>query len=304
MKTFISWSGERSNKLAKALRDWLPDVLQGIDPWMSENDIAVGSRWNQKLTEALEQTRFGILCVTPENQSTPWLIFEAGALSQSIKHSSVVPIILGMIPPDLKSPLSQFQSIEATKDGFFRLIQALNISMDVPLPEDRLTRVFERCWPELHKIVISQAQLPVDIPTPQQRKDRDILEEILDLVRNNKLTNNNNQLSSHEHVCNVHVDIRPICGEEARIVSISIDKYTCISDFLDDVYFAINRFGRVRAYSYGQLWLLKDRSSGQLFEKIGSAYVKTRGVERDVRHILSSGISCDMELIAFPITGE
>jgi hypothetical protein len=128
------------------------------------------------------------------------------------------------------------------------------------------------------------------------------LEEILDLVRNNMLPNNN-QFSSYKHICNVHVDIRPICGEEARIVSISVNKDTCISDFLDDVYFAINRFGRIKAYSYGQLWLLKDRASGQLFERIGSAYVKTRGVERDMRPILSSGISCDMALIAFLTTG-
>lgn len=32
MKVFISWSGERSQALAQALRDWLPLVLHFVEP--------------------------------------------------------------------------------------------------------------------------------------------------------------------------------------------------------------------------------------------------------------------------------
>lgn len=32
----ISWSGERSNKVAAALYDWLPTVVKTPEPWMSE----------------------------------------------------------------------------------------------------------------------------------------------------------------------------------------------------------------------------------------------------------------------------
>ena len=78
MEILISWSGERSQSLARALREWLPGVLQRIAPWMSDMDIYSGSRWADELGTRLAKSNFGIDCVTPENSNAPWILFEAG----------------------------------------------------------------------------------------------------------------------------------------------------------------------------------------------------------------------------------
>jgi hypothetical protein len=87
MKVFLSWSDDKSRMVAEALRDWLPAVIQEIVPFMSEKDIAAGARWTNQIEQELEGTQLGIVCVTRENQSAPWLNFEAGAIAKQIESS-------------------------------------------------------------------------------------------------------------------------------------------------------------------------------------------------------------------------
>ena len=63
MRVFISWSGEKSRAVAEALRDWLPSIIQVLEPWISCKDIDKGARWHNEITnqlEAGEQTFFSI----------------------------------------------------------------------------------------------------------------------------------------------------------------------------------------------------------------------------------------------------
>lgn len=59
-KLFISWSGERSQSVAKALHDWIPKVIQAVSPWLSTRDLPKGSRWSQDLAKQLEETKIGL----------------------------------------------------------------------------------------------------------------------------------------------------------------------------------------------------------------------------------------------------
>src|SRR5260370_7231044 len=79
---FLSWSGPRSKSAAEALKDWLPNILQTARPWMSATDIEKGTRWREEVAAALDTMKAGIICLTPENLTAEWLLFEAGALSK------------------------------------------------------------------------------------------------------------------------------------------------------------------------------------------------------------------------------
>jgi len=100
-RILISWSGERSEKIAEILREWLPSILPGVEPWLSSEDIRKGSRWSLQLATELEATQFGLLVVVPENQGSPWLNFEAGAISKWVEHARVAPLLFGMSPSEL-----------------------------------------------------------------------------------------------------------------------------------------------------------------------------------------------------------
>ena len=182
MEVFISWSGERSGKVAEALRDWLPSVIQSVDPFISSTDIEKGSRWLQDLTDHLEEAQFGLICLTQDNLEAPWLLFEAGALSKSIQNSRVVPYLYGVSPTSLQWPLAQFQAAAADKSSTLEVIHSINAAYgENALERSRLEVAFETWWPQLETKLNNIPQTAQEAPPP--RADRDILEEILRLCR-------------------------------------------------------------------------------------------------------------------------
>ena len=107
MEVFLSWSGPRSKEIAEALKVWIPRVIQATKPWMSEkNNIAAGTRWSNEIAGKLQSTHVGIICVTPENQHNPWLMFEAGALSKIVSEAYVCPYLFGLPISQLSGPIS------------------------------------------------------------------------------------------------------------------------------------------------------------------------------------------------------
>jgi hypothetical protein len=152
MKVFLSWSGEASKEAATSLYHWLPTVIQTVKPYMSAENIDKGERWSVDIAKQLEETHFGIICVTPENKEAPWILFEAGALSKSMDRARVSPLAFGVSASDFtNSPLLQFQFTLFKKDDFRRLLVSINEAAPEAekLQPDILGRSFERGWKEL-----------------------------------------------------------------------------------------------------------------------------------------------------------
>jgi hypothetical protein len=185
MDVFISWSGKRSKQIAEILTDWLPQVIQAVNPWMSK-DIDKGARWSPEISEKLAQSKIGIICLTPENLHADWILFEAGALSK-IKENKVCTFLIELNPADIEQPLAQFQHTSFSKDDVKSLITTINAQLtgtgEHLLPEKTLNSVFEKNWLDLEDKIKSIPPVSKSKTKKQERSDREILEEILELTR-------------------------------------------------------------------------------------------------------------------------
>ncbi|MBH0056589.1 toll/interleukin-1 receptor domain-containing protein [Pseudoalteromonas sp. SWXJZ94C] len=190
MKVFLSWSGDTSHKVALILRDWLPSVIQSIEPYVSSEDIDKGARWSTDIASELEDSTYGILCVTKENLRAPWLIFEAGALSKTMDKSSVSPFLFDIKRVEVNGPILQFQSTVFEKEDVKKLLLSLNKACnDDQLTSERLDKAFDVWYPTLEEQL---NELPKSVLEPAKvvkKKDEAsnaILEEILNLSRDNQ----------------------------------------------------------------------------------------------------------------------
>ncbi|MDK2744319.1 MAG: toll/interleukin-1 receptor domain-containing protein [Nitrospira sp. BO4] len=180
-KVFLAWSGERSQAVALALRKWLKNVIQDLDPWMSEIDIKKGKRWRVELSAQLQDIKAGIVCLTPENLKEPWINFEAGALSK-LEDSYVFTYLHDLDPTDVSGPLVDFQHTKANKPDTWQLIRTLNASLkEAALEESTLEEAFNVWWEKLEK-ALSDIKAPV-INEPVRREVPDMFREVVSTLR-------------------------------------------------------------------------------------------------------------------------
>jgi hypothetical protein len=180
-----------SQQLAVALRAWLPEVIQQIDPWVSSEDIDKGSRWSAELNARLAETSQGIICVTPTNFDEPWLNFEAGAQATGA---------------DDKSDMS-------------RLVKSLNSACASPLEADRLSRAFEKYWPDF-EAAIGKIDLATTVSPVRDTDDmvRETLERVREIERALRKAPSETTVSPLLETLASHTGITFKVGDEAYIL--------------------------------------------------------------------------------------
>jgi hypothetical protein len=184
MKLFISWTGATGKALATAVREWIPFVLQNVKPYCSAADIEKGSGWYSELTTALQESKFGIVCVTPDSQFSEWVLFEAGALFNSVQGARVSPLLFGLQSTDISGPLAAFQTTEFVEDQMHQLVESINSHAGTDAIDSRmLEKAFHKWWPDLEEQVARIMLRSGDIAPQVARSERELLEEVLSLTR-------------------------------------------------------------------------------------------------------------------------
>ena len=180
---FISWSKSRSYQIGKALHEWLPNVIQAAKPWISSEDIDKGTLWSNEIAGVLALTKVGIVCVTPENVSEPWLNFEAGALSKTIDDSRVGTYLFpGMSNSAVPAPLGRFNHTSANETDTLRLLQTIRRALNLDLTETQVEKAFSKNWPDFAAVlaVVSKQEVGTQ---PALRKIEEMMAELLEIAR-------------------------------------------------------------------------------------------------------------------------
>lgn len=157
---------------------------------MSSEDIDKGARWSSDIAKELENSTFGILCVTKDNLYAPWLSFEAGALSKTMDKSFVTPFLFDIKRSEVNGPILQFQSTVFEKDDIKKLMHTLNKACgENGISSSMLDKAFEVWYPtlesELNKLKECDENA-IEIPSKEQMHSTEIIEEILELSRDNQ----------------------------------------------------------------------------------------------------------------------
>jgi hypothetical protein len=183
MKVFISWSGEYSRQLAEVIHWWLPHVLQFTKPYFTPADIDKGKRWNAEISTELGHSKIGIIAMTQESLTSPWIMFEAGAISKVVEEGMVCPIVFGIEKTDLVGPLASFQAIAFNRTEVRQLLTTINKeAKEAGLKERSLDETFDMWWPALEKKV-EAIPATAQPPSGPHRTDRDLLEEVVTNTR-------------------------------------------------------------------------------------------------------------------------
>ena len=182
MRIFLSWSGDRSKTAALGLKSLLESTFpEAVEVFISDH-IDAGEMWARRLESELEQSQFGILCLTQDNFQAPWLLFEAGAIAKKFGSARVVPYLIDELPAAAdRSPLAQFQHVQANREGTFRLVKSINAARENPQAnEQRLETLFKGWWRDFEDSLNALPPPPGKQPNP--RSDREILDTLLQKV--------------------------------------------------------------------------------------------------------------------------
>jgi len=142
----------------------------------------MGARSGEEIATALGEISVGIICLTSENLKDPRIMFEAGALSKSVKTARVCPLLFGIGKSEIEGPLLVFQAAKFDKDEMKRVVNMINDELQEKVAPHVIDTTFGVMWPRL-EAAVSEALARTEAPPVSERTEREILEEILERSR-------------------------------------------------------------------------------------------------------------------------
>jgi hypothetical protein len=171
MKVFLGWSGARSKAITNIIAALVKALVPNSIIFFAPSDIDKGREWRGAVARELQDSDVGIWCLTRRSLKSAWIPFEAGAISKAASPSRVCPLLFGIAPSKLPSPLSDFHATPFEKMEVWSLVKSL-LEMDKPAREldlEKLHGVFDGLWGGLQREVAAILAAPSEDDSPIER---------------------------------------------------------------------------------------------------------------------------------------
>lgn len=183
---FLSWSGERSKKVAEEFQNLFKDVFDPvIDCFLSTRNIAPGARSLQILFDSLEKCNYGISFIDSENARAPWIQFEAGALSKMGEDSKVMILLLDNNTESLQgTPFSEFQYKLFNKEHIESIFDEIIKLCGQVSSRDTFLKRFENGWDLFFKNsnkILANVQNEIDMHNKEKDELNTIKKMLVDI---------------------------------------------------------------------------------------------------------------------------
>lgn len=149
---FLSWSGGTSQQVGSLLRDFLSTVIQGLEPFMSNVDIAAGAEWWTSIVDAHNSSDAVIAVFCSDNLDRQWLHFECGAAAFRFPSQAFIPLLVDVSPTDI-GPASIFQAREVlNQEHMLSVVERLTsiAGVERPFAVASIKKAFLREWDGFH----------------------------------------------------------------------------------------------------------------------------------------------------------
>lgn len=154
--------------------------MADIDIFVSSRSITKGANGLAVIEANLDNSAFGIVLVSRDNQAAPWLNYEGGWLASTLERP-VATICLDLRPGDVTSPLAPRQATQFEDDQDMatllrQVVDAANPSMNDRVFQTLLTQV----WPSIRDSWVPALEHEGESPA---RDDNEMLAELVERVR-------------------------------------------------------------------------------------------------------------------------
>lgn len=239
---FISWHSDKQEigkKIAKCFRKHFENIF-GKDITVFESHVDIKHGWTDELSKALDDSKYGIMLLTPQALDSAWMYYEYGVLRRTPEH--VWCFSFGNVNRD-KTPFAINQYLEFNEEELNKMLDTIvkKELADNFIGWDECISIRQQIEIEVPKLYSEVNKIAVNIDNGYER-NYTIREKYYDLLKNGNdaetsqkianLTSDNNSLRNENQT--LKTNIQSLQQESKSIIQEYERKINDLNKLFDD----------------------------------------------------------------------